>query len=369
FLLVVVATRYALTVKFERPSVMHLFHEDRLDTSTPRNILLRFLFSFLIIMAFFVIIFNLFMEWLAIAIDAPLLMIGLGVYFFFIFKHRNRFSPDSFLSRFGDFGESFYKGLFEHLKTFRGSLRVLSAMIVLHVFTDAFTFIWPYLLGRADALYFNMIPTAHPFLKDLILSQISGAGVFSSILTTLGYLGNLIAILFLLLAPVGMWFLLYRDRHINLRRSVVSVIFGSLALFLLTPGFSISRLSSNGIYGVDIIGHPLASSTQLGLTASIILALCCTLIVLFISRHVRIRQFMTNILIIASQLFLIYYIILFAWSVGEFYITTIPVVFSGGMTVIGVFLSLVGVLTAFFYIVGLGGYLVDVSRHLRKHVD
>ena len=64
----------------------------------------RICIIFFITISFFVVVFNLMVEWLGIAIDAPVLMIGIITYLFFIIKYHKSFNPKSFLYRFGNFG-------------------------------------------------------------------------------------------------------------------------------------------------------------------------------------------------------------------------------------------------------------------------
>ncbi|MCB1084352.1 MAG: hypothetical protein KDK61_08575, partial [Simkania sp.] len=135
FLILVASFNLSLRTPLLAPSLLHLMRADKVKHNT-KTFFLHFFSLVFISLGFFLVFFNLVMEWLAIAIDAPLLMIALVSYFFIIIKHREKFSPGSFLSRFGDFGSNFYKGVMEHLRYKRAFLRVISGLLILHIITD-----------------------------------------------------------------------------------------------------------------------------------------------------------------------------------------------------------------------------------------
>ncbi|MFP4119116.1 MAG: hypothetical protein ACLFTH_03615 [Candidatus Woesearchaeota archaeon] len=368
FLLVVVAIRYALTVKFRKPSIMHLLHEDKTSPSSIKDSFLRFLSSFAIILAFFVVIFNLFMEWLAIAIDAPLVIVSLATYFFFIFKHREHFRTGSFLARFGNFGEQFYKDFLEQLKTRKGVVRVLSGMIVLHALTDALSFLWPFIFGRADGLYFTHLTGERLFLGELFSIEASALGVFSQGLLGIVYIGNLIALLFFLLSPVLLWFSMYKDRKLHLPGWILGVFSASIITFLLAPLFRIRTLENDLVRGVDIAGQQALanSSTPLGFIVGT--ALFTGLFIGFLAHVTRSKKVLVDTFIVASQAFLTYYIALFFYSVSTYFIKIIPLVWSAGQELLGIFFSLVFILTVLFYIFGTLSFLWDAHKHLKNHL-
>ena len=95
------------------------------------------------------------MEWLAVAIDAPLAVIGIFSYLFFIIKHHEKFHVDSFLFKMGNFGEEFYERFIDMFHSRSGIILGISGMLVLHLFTDALSFIVPYIFVFRDILYFS----------------------------------------------------------------------------------------------------------------------------------------------------------------------------------------------------------------------
>ena len=87
-----------------------------------------------------------------------------------------------------------------------------------------------------------------------------------------------------------------------------------------------------------------------------------------ISHLTRTKKAVFNTLVVASQLFLTYYIALFFYSLTLYYTEVIPHLFSIGRDVLGVFFSLIFGITILFYVSGLGVFLWDARNHLKKHL-
>ncbi|MGM5480280.1 MAG: hypothetical protein ACQESC_02360 [Nanobdellota archaeon] len=366
FLLLLVAIRFSLKIRFKKPSVIHLIHGDKLYAKHPGESLLRIATSFLVLMSFFVIVFNLFMEWLAIAIDAPLVIIALAIYFFFILKHRHSFLPGSFLHRFGNFGEQFYTSFLRHLRYRSSVLKILSGMIVLHVLTDAFNFLWPFIIGRSDALYFSVISTPHPILSELFLQDM-GSTLTSKLLAGVLYIGNITAVFFLLLSPVLLWFLLYKNTTIHVRTVEIGVILFSLFSFALFPLFSFTSLYDQGVFGVDIIGQSLYTGAE-HISPILIVLIIFVLASIFsglFSHHFK--QTMIKVLVMGSLCFLLYYIILYFLSIHSFYTRTLAYLWGSGDIILSLFFGLLYLITTLFYITGITGFFIDSYKHLISH--
>lgn len=80
--LLLISFYYATRFPIKAPSVMHVIHEEGVPPRHFGKLALRFFTIFMVLIAFFVIVFNLIMEWLAIAVDAPLLIAGIFFIFF-----------------------------------------------------------------------------------------------------------------------------------------------------------------------------------------------------------------------------------------------------------------------------------------------
>ena len=98
----------ALRFPFKKPSLLCVLHPEGYPQHTFWYSSRRFFLITFTLFGFFVIFFNLFMEWAAVAVDAPLLMVALLAYVFLVLIRR-RFSSEGLLFRLGAVGEEFYK--------------------------------------------------------------------------------------------------------------------------------------------------------------------------------------------------------------------------------------------------------------------
>ena len=101
------------------------------------------------------------MEWLAIAIDAPLLVIALFIYLFFVIKHHKGFHAESMIFKLGNVGERFYEKFISLFHSKRGLFLGIAGMLVLHLLTDVGNFVIPYTFFSHDPLYFEQLGPAN----------------------------------------------------------------------------------------------------------------------------------------------------------------------------------------------------------------
>src|SRR3989338_5255805 len=120
----------------------------------PQPMVKRFFMILVALFAFFVVVFNFFMEWISISVDAMLLVITLLFYFFTLYQRQwEFFRLDSFLYRVGDASTRFYEqftGLFSNRHTL---MLGLAGMLVLHLIVDGGVYLFPYLTGLENPLY------------------------------------------------------------------------------------------------------------------------------------------------------------------------------------------------------------------------
>jgi hypothetical protein len=339
------ALRLALHVK--TPSVMHLLHADT------KNYVIRSLISILVVFGFFIVVFSLVMEWLAIAIDAPLLMIGLGVYFFFIIKHRTKFSPGSFLQQFGDFGGEFYKNVIEHLKYKSSILKVISGMLILHLVTDTLIFIWAHISGISEELYFGPLGRTQLSLFTTLQQ--------ASILEGFHVLLNLGTLLFLFIFPVFLWFDIYKNKNTTLHPIFLGLSSAGIVSLLLVQTVQILPIEHRGLYGVDIIFQ--FAQAQLWHTLVVLAVGLITWVGAYFF-HKRARQ----ALVIISTVFLSLYVAMYYTSSVRYFLTIIPVIAGAALWVLLAFFLLQFLLTTVFYIVGMISYLVEAVKHAKEHI-
>lgn len=353
-------------VSIKRPSIMSVFHASESKPSSVKEYVVRFLSVFAIVFGFFIVFFNLTMEWLAIAIDAPLLMIGLGLYIILVLQHRASFSQVGFLTKFGDFGSKLYEDVLKHIQFRKTFFRTIAAMIVLHVITDAFTFVWPYLFGFGDKLYLALLSAPHPSFMSLLSVQLLHLPLFEAISLVVIYLGNVIALLFFLVYPFYTWFVLYKNKTIHPSRLQISVLVSSITLFLLSPTFRIIPLLNQQLFGVDIIGQ-YANSSYIFSTV-VLCSLALGIFVELYSKHIEHERFVIFGLIIVSQVFLFCYMAMYLFSVSTFYFSILPTLFFKSKIILLLFFALLFIGSLLFYVIGVGSFIKDSVLHFTQHI-
>lgn len=368
FLIIAVSINMILKHPIKGPSIMEIIHEEGSIPQNFKELTRKVLTSTAVLLAFFLIVFNLVMEWLAIAIDAPLLMIAIAFYLFFIVKHHKKVFSKKFLIKFGDFGSKFYEDIIEHFKYKKTILRALFAMLVLHIATEALHFIWPYLFGVADSLYFNLLSTAHPSFYSLFVTDALVVDFFSSILLFIAYIGNLAAILFFLIAPGYLWFLIYKNKKFALSKIQITLLVSSISIFILSPAFQISLLWSQLISGVDIIGQSILQNSLFPIEVTVLISVCFGLFASLISRKKHVEMNIMKIITILSQSFFVFYITLFTISISQYYVNTLIYLASISKFFLMFIFAIFFIITLLFYILGTFSFVRDTHAHSKEHL-
>lgn len=349
------------------PSLMHLIHAKESKPKDFKDFLFRLVTVFGVVLSFFLVFFNLIMEWLAIAIDAPLLMIGLATYVFFLVKHKEHFSQKSFLKRFGDYGSSLYESVLKGIQYRKTFFKTISAMIILHMLTDTYAFVWPYIVGFGDRLYSGLLSSAHVSAFELFSSQIRNLPFIEIFSLGLIYLGNCVALLFFLLFPVYSWFVFYKNRTVHPKPLQLSILVSSLVMFFLAPTFKISPLFGEQLFGVDILGQTATSSFSF--LSVVIVALAAGLFIELYASHIEHEKWVLLLLLFVSQAFLVIYMGFYLFSISSFYVSTLVFVFFKSMYVLLFFFGLLFLITILFYILGVGQFVLTTFRHFMEHVS
>ena len=244
----------------------------------------------------------------------------------------------------------------EHLRYKRAFLRVVSGMLILHILTDVLTFLWHFLFGISDPLYMSLLGP-HPTLIRLLSADLS-LSWFAGLI----HIGNVVALLFLMLAPIAMWFVLYFDKKLRLNKQAFAFISFGLFTLLLNPTFTISALRNKLIYGVDIAGVVASRFQILPFIVTVLIALTVALVLSIIDAKV-----LQTILVIASKLFFVSYVVLYFISISGYYLSIIPSLW-GANSFLSLVMGFFFVITTLFYVIGLGSFLIDTTEHLKEHL-
>jgi hypothetical protein len=366
-ILIILISFYLLKFEIKKPSLMSILHEEGLPPKHIGKLTLRFLSIFFILISFFVIVFNLMLEWLAMAVDAPLLMLGILFYIFIIIRHHKKFSTENFIYKIGNFGESFYEHfirLFHYKETiFLG----VSAMLVLHLLTDVGNFIIPYIIGKKDLLYFQQLGAAgHTPVISLLLTDILKVTGLSKLGLVWVYSFNILALLFLLILPGFIWYKLYHRRGINVHHIPLALFFCSVMVFILMPAFNITSINSESysLVGVDIQTHSILESGK-SLLIPFILSLVTGIIVYILSFSHKLKELLLILGLITINAFFGYYIYLFFKDISRYYFYNIPALLSSPDFFVGFFLITFYIANLFLYVVGFLIFLAETKREFK----
>ncbi|MFO7710228.1 MAG: hypothetical protein R6V53_00520 [Candidatus Woesearchaeota archaeon] len=351
-LLFFIALFMSIRYDIKAPSIMSILHEEGGPSSSLGQILKRFVTSFVILCGFYVVVFNFFMEWLAFAVDAPLLVFGLFFYVFLIVRMRKHLDAESFLHKVGSFGEGFYEKFLELFYTKKGLVLGVTGMLVLHLLTDIGNFLMPYILGFHDALYFSSLSEAahQPFIT-LLSEQLSGLGFADAAGVVMIYLLNIIGAFLLFLAPGYFWLKAYRRERPHVPVWLLGVFFMCVVVMILSPVLTMTSISGSVLTGVDIQTHkaepvfPYLVVVLIGAGAGIVMG-----ILGYLS-----RQGIMALGITFVNVFFFWYVKLFAFDLGRQYMNMLGSLLSQGTVVsyVSYFYLLVFMgITILFYFAG-----------------
>ncbi|MGM5482745.1 MAG: hypothetical protein ACQESF_04755 [Nanobdellota archaeon] len=372
-LLLFLAIYSAYKMEIKSPSMLSIFHGNK-EHAKGLSTIPRTLSVFLAINFFFIAIFNLFMEWLAIAIDAPILVVGLFFYLLVWIKHHDKFNSESFIFKVGNFGTKFYQDFIMLLKTKRGILLGISGMLVLHLLTDAGNFLIPYSFGIHDSLYFEHLGPNHtpvfsisdfftPETSSLFMQDIAKTSSFAmKFMLAYIYLGNLMALLSMLLIPAILWYLIFMQKHQKTSNLILPVYFSSLTCFIMSPVFNIGRVTSNSLIGVDIQTQSILNSSAFSLIAVFAVSLSIGIIIYLLSFVRKIKNYSILIMILSIIIYFANYIFLYFTDILHYYADFISFKLESHNYFVAFYFAIFMIITMVFYIGGFTSFLYELVK-------
>ena len=359
-LLLIMAAYLLLMEKVSRPSILWMIHEKSPEKFTEK--IVHFITLYLVIVAIFITVFTFALEWLAMTIDAAILMILLFFYLFIIVKQGKGMKTESFIRKVSDSSEEFYSGfvrLFQSRKTIK---LAITGLLVLHLLVDIGNFIIPYTTGLYYSWYLEGLGPGHLPLSTLIAGDFSLA---STILTQIGvmfvYLLNVLAALMLLFGPAYAWAYFYRGKRVRIP-NIAWLFFGSLSIFLTEPVFRLVRVSAGGFVGVDILTQALPFISNI-LLAIVIAVLVATIFYILSKKSLR-RT--TVVVFTVIFIYLGIYVYYFFTSISSNYISSIYYLVNSGQYFAALNFLVFFAITLLFYV---AGYLMILHEaYLKKHI-
>jgi hypothetical protein len=375
-LLTILSLYLSLNEKVVAPSFLNIIHFHPDQSKNIAKILNRFFITKITLLAFFIIIFNLLMEWLAIAVDALILVITLAFICLLLIKHREKFTAPRLLYKIEESSEKFYEKFINLFHYKKHIMLGLSGLLILHILTELGNFLIPYLTGIHDAIYFgnfyenhlplfNIMPSV---TKSLFALQSAGLGWQLKAFIALGYLLNIIAALYLILLPAYLWYHMFKNRKLalkqikNIKLSEIHIFFSitSIVFLLINTSFIINPLKKVGLVGVDVQTKLLDLSN---LNNDILIALGIGILALLVS--LKFTNFVKKTVLTSSILFFTYYIYLFFHNTISYYLNSIKELFSTHTT-ITVYLIIFLVINIIFYTFGMISLFIEL--YLRREL-
>jgi hypothetical protein len=331
--LIIVTIFVALKLEIRQPSLMALLHVNG-PMHKKREFVTRFILGHALIIGFFVVIFNLLTEWLAIAVDAPLITAAVFFYLFVLVKHKNRLKPVELVYKIGNVGERFYErfiDLFHYKKTL---LLGLAGVKLLHQVTDIGNFLIPYTIGLTDPIYFGSLGTGHNAIFDffngasLFAAETLGMSLTFKVVLAIGYLFNIAALVILLSLPALLWYHMYKYRELpvskvpifKLSRWVIALFFASITVFAFAPALKVGHIKGEGLVGVDVMSQSIAGFPGLEL---LLLVAFFVGAIIYLLCHTKIRKYLKRIVIIAALGFFAFYMWNFFANVVIYFVKSI----------------------------------------------
>lgn len=374
-LILVVSIYCALKIEVKAPSIMHMIHED-FPPSNIFRIIIRLISIFFIITAFYLLVFNLVMQWLAAAIDAPQLMLLILVYAVLLVWHKITLRTETIIHKLGELGIDFYKR-FIQLFHYRSTVFFgISGLLVLHVIMEIGVFVTSYVTGVFDPLYFERLGYGHSALFTLIKDDlIANPALIEQISILWVYFFNVIALVFLLFTPVFAWYTLFKKKELHIPKIFLAIICLSLVIFWIMPSFALAQIHGGQITGVDITTKSILSEnfttvilSKLPLPPSVtaaIISIITGIVVIIIDLKRKIRKNLYLGAIYFGLAFFGYYLYLFSSDLLRYHITSIAAFFHSGNYFFLFYFSIFFILTLVFYVAGYVIFLYEIySEHM-----
>jgi hypothetical protein len=316
----------------------------------------KFIAIFLALNAFYILVFDLVMEWLAVAVDNTLIVSAIFVYLFFIVRHHRKFSADNFIYKIGSFSERFYEHAIRFFHDKQHIFLGISGLLVLHLITEISNFILPYIFNRTSSMYFEML--GHRALYSLWAESAVSSPVFVSF----AYVFNIASLFMLMLMPAFIWHELYVNKKEGIPCWLLALFFCALPSFFLAPAFSLVPITGGvmektGLVGVDIVANSISAQN---LEMIIVLSLVFGAVLFACSLNAFLKRLEYHAVIIVSLAFLFYYLYLFYFSVFSYYLVLIPALASEWFFVF--YFALFFVLKILFAVLGSFKLLAQVVK-------
>ena len=279
---------------------------------------------------FGIIVFNFFMEWFALSVDALILVIGLLYYAFVYIVNHTASRVGNLLQDIANTGNDFYQNLIAKFSDKKTFFVGVSFLLTLHLLVDVGVFLVPYAVGLENTLYFDtlgaedhqpffsLLPTGDGGSRFMVDFLTSGA-LWTALPLLLSYLLALFGLGSLMVLPFYIFYQNVRQQRVRLpfwfSFSVLVALSHLIVLTLMSGVHSPLSISipdfDTSIRGVDISTQTILEDSSSDNRYLLVLSLTGVLGGLFflISRHFPFLVQKSVLLLIL--VFFLYYLSLF----------------------------------------------------------
>ena len=364
-LLLSIALYTAKKLSIKKPSIMHLIHEEGKPPKAYSRIFVRFITVFLVLISFFIIIFNLFIEWIGYLQDDAITILSIVLVVVIINKHSSRLSEYRIFMRINNISEKFIDKTFEFLKTKRHIFIASSGILVLHLLTDFIVFIFPLFIGKISISYLGTLEANHPTIFQLAIEDILQASGLDRFYFFYLYTVELIAIIFLMIFPLYIWYLYYCEKEIKINDRIIALFFASLVAYILAPIFKLTSISRGNILGVDIRINPISFAAIAELQYIVLLSMLVFFLTFLAIHYFNfLKKLMIYISFLPLAIFMIRYVYLFLKDLLIFYLKAINNFLLTNEIFFASYFSIFLIITALFYVLGTSYFLFEAEKKL-----
>ena len=324
---------------------------------------IRSITIFIVLSSFFIILFEYIIEWLAIVADAPLIMLLIAGYLFYVIRRHKKYNLEKIIYKIGNFGEDFYKifvSLFNQKKTI---FIAVSGILTLHLLIDLATFVLPFITVFFKPVYFGYLdPATHQNIYALLANNLhNAAGIISKAFVILAYILNIIGIMLLLFLPAFAWYSFFNRKKIKISAIKLGIFLCSLTVLIVSPVFRMTKFSDKSIVGVDIQTSGI-QNPEIAITAALIVFT----LVIALSEIPSIKKSFTIFSLIIVNLIVASYAYIYFISNANYFISAIISVIQNGKYLIALQLFVFFGIVMLFYIIALAAYTGITIKEFKK---
>ena len=350
-----------IKVKFQRPSLMSVIHEDFFPHNF-KEMLSRSIIVFISLTGFFIIVFKIFFEWFIFVMETPFAFVAIvSVIIFLKNRHHKGLKRDNPIYRLGNFVEDFYTKVIELVHQKTRIMHLFSFILVLHLVTDFFTFIVPFVLGSEGGIYH--------FQNTSLISMISSDLASSEY--PLGTIWIYLCLVFIMLVFILMPYYIWKSSHsgkgLIISRILLGIYYAAFFIFFTRSVFNITLLSSGEIIGVNFL-FERTEGFYLGTEYVFIISAIIFFLVFTFSVNRPIKTYLTLAGLIPIMYFFTKYIAIFCLSLSIYYYRYITFLMIENQLVLMSIMCLFFLISILFYITGFFSFLLNLKYDIKKEL-